>query len=128
MGRIRPGSARVPSDRSRIMVSMNRLTTEKRAQIVGSLVEGNSIRATCRMTGAAKNTVLKLLVDLGRACSEYQDEAFRGLTRKRVQCDEVWAFVYSKQKHVREEHAGEYGYGDVWTWTAICADCKLVPS
>jgi transposase-like protein len=110
------------------MVSMNRLSTQQRARIVACLVESNSIRATCRMTGAAKNTVLKLLVDLGRACSEYQDGAFRGLTCKRIQCDEVWAFVYAKQKNVPEEHAGEYGYGDVYTWTAICADCKLVPS
>ena len=82
------------------MVSMNRLTTEKRAQIVGALVEGNSIRATVRMTGAAKNTVVKLLVDLGAACAEYQDQTFRELPCETIQCDEIWAYCYSKQKNV----------------------------
>jgi IS1 family transposase len=107
---------------------MNRLATEKRAQIIGSLVEGNSIRATCRMTGAAKNTVTKLLVDLGAACAEYQDRTLRYLPCTDIQCDEIWSFCYAKQKNVPHEHRGEYGYGDVWTWTAICADTKLVPS
>jgi IS1 family transposase len=110
------------------MVSMNRLSTEKRAQIVGSLVEGNSIRATVRMTGAAKNTVVKLLVDLGAACADYQDEALRDLPCTDIQCDEIWSFCYSKQKNVPDEHRGTFGYGDIWTWTAICADTKLVPS
>lgn len=110
------------------MVILNRLSTEKRAAIIGSLVEGNSIRATVRMTGAAKNTVTKLLVDLGQACAEDQDEVLRDLPCARVQCDEIWAFCYAKQKNVPEEHKGTYGYGDVWTWTAICADTKLVPS
>ena len=110
------------------MVSMNRLTTEKRAQIVGSLVEGNSIRATVRMTGAAKNTVTKLLVDLGAACAEYQDGAMRDLRCTTIQCDEIWAYSYSKQKNVPDEHRGTFGYGDVWTWTALCADTKIVPS
>ena len=116
------------SDRSRIMVSMNRLSTEKRAQIVGALVEGNSIRATVRMTGAAKNTVTKLLVDLGQACSDYQDEVMRDLPCTNIQCDEIWAFCYAKQKNVPEEHKGTSGYGDVWTWTALGADTKLVPT
>ncbi|HEY1592909.1 MAG TPA: IS1 family transposase [Solirubrobacteraceae bacterium] len=107
---------------------MNRLTTEKRAQIIGALVEGNSIRATVRMTGAAKNTVSKLLVDLGAACAEYQDRVLRDLPCTTVQCDEIWAFCYAKQKNVPEEHKGTFGYGDVWTWTAIDADTKLVPS
>lgn len=110
------------------MVSMNRLSTEKRAAIIGSLVEGNSIRATVRMTGAAKNTVTKLLVDLGAACAEYQAAELVDLPCRTIQCDEIWAFCYSKQKNVPEQHRGEYGYGDVWTWTAICADTKLVPS
>ena len=74
------------------MVSMNRLSTEKRAQIVGSLVEGNSIRATVRMTGAAKNTVTKLLVDLGAACADYQDRTLVDLPCRTIQCDEIWAF------------------------------------
>lgn len=110
------------------MVSMNRLTTEKRAQIIGCLAEGNSIRSTVRMTGAAKNTVTKLLVDLGAACAEYQDRTMVDLPCRTLQCDEIWAFCYSKQKNVPNEHVGTFGYGDVWTWTAICADTKLVPS
>jgi len=110
------------------MVSMNRLSTEKRAQVIGALVEGNSIRATVRMTGAAKNTVMKLLVDLGEACSDYQDATLRNLPCKTVQCDEIWSFCYSKQKNIPDEHKGTFGYGDVWTWTALCADTKLVPS
>jgi len=110
------------------MDTMNRLSTEKRAQIVGSLVEGNSIRATVRMTGAAKNTVTKLLVDLGAACADYQDRTMRELPCKTIQCDEIWAYCYSKQKNVPDEHWGTFGYGDVWTWTALCADTKLVPS
>lgn len=107
---------------------MNQLPTEKRAQIIGCLVEGMSIRATVRVTGAAKNTVTKLLVDLGKACSEYQDKVLRNLPCKRLQLDEIWSFCYAKQKNVPEEHEGEFGYGDVWTWVAIDADTKLVPS
>lgn len=111
------------------MVSMvNRLSTEQRGRIVGCLAEGMSIRATVRVTGAAKNTVTKLLVDLGQACAEYQDGALTGLPCTRIECDEIWSFCYSKQKHVPEEHRGTFGYGDVWTWTALCADTKLVPS
>ena len=107
---------------------MNRLSTEKRAQIIGALVEGNSIRATVRMTGAAKNTVVKLLVDLGIAAADYQDRVLRDLPCKTIECDEIWAYCYAKQANVPEEHRGTFGYGDVWTWTAICADTKLVPS
>jgi len=113
-------------DRSSIMISMNRLSTEKRAEIVGALVEGNSLRATVRMTGAAMNTVLKLLRDLGEACSEYQDGAMQDLPCKRLQCDEIWAFVGAKAKRVRQERSEEWG--DYWTWVAIDADTKLVPS
>lgn len=96
--------------------------------MIGCLVEGNSIRTTVRMTGVAKNTVTKLLVDLGKACSEYQDQVMRNLPCKRLQCDEIWAFCYAKDKNVPEDKKGQFGYGDVWTWTAICADTKLVPS
>ncbi len=110
------------------MVIMNRLSTEKRAQIVGCLVEGNSIRSTVRMTGAAKNTITKLLIDLGEACAGYQDRTLRDLPCKTIQVDEIWAYCYSKQKNIPEEHRDEFGFGDVWTWTAICADTKLVPS
>jgi IS1 family transposase len=110
------------------MVSMNRLSIERRAQVVGALVEGNSIRATVRMTGAAKNTVTKLLVDLGAACADYQDRVLRDLSSQTIQCDEIWSFCYAKQKNVPDEHKGTFGYGDIWTWTAIDADTKLVPS
>ena len=107
---------------------MNQLTTAKRAQIAAALVEGNSIRAIVRMTGAAKNTVIKLLVDLGKACAAYQDAAMRDLPCKRLQCDEIWCFVYAKSKNVPESMACDPSVGDVWTWTAIDADTKLIPS
>jgi len=104
---------------------MNRLSTAERARIIGALVEGNSIRATCRMTGAAKNTVTKLLVDIGRAVSYYQDDHLRGLYARRVEVDEIWSFCYAKKANVPEEHRNEFGYGDVWTWVALDADSKL---
>jgi IS1 family transposase len=107
---------------------VNRLSTDQRAQIVSCLCEGMSIRATVRVTGAAKNTITKLLVELGRACAEYQDAVLVDLPCKRIECDEIWSFCYAKQKNVPDEHQGEFGYGDVWTWTAIDADTKLVPS
>lgn len=107
---------------------MNTLNIEKKVQVVASLVEGNSIRATVRMTGVAKNTVVKLLVDLGTVCSEYQDRTLRKLPCKRIQCDEIWSFCYSKQKNIPTDKQGQFGYGDVWTWTALDADTKLVPS
>ena len=106
---------------------MNRLTTEKRARILRCLVEGNSIRATVRITGAAKNTVVKLLCDIGEACEEYQYNTLRNLSCKRIQVDEIWSFCYAKDKNVPEDKRGRLGYGDVWTWVAICADTKLVP-
>lgn len=105
---------------------MNQLSTEKRSQMVAALVEGNSIRATVRMTGVPKNTVSKLLCELGGACWTYQDRTLRDLPCKRVQCDEIWAFCYSKEKNVSEEMRGQLGFRDVWTWTAIDADTKLV--
>src|SRR3972149_2424997 len=108
-------------------MEMNRLSTKQRAQIIAALVEGNSIRATCRMTGAAKGTVLKLLADLGKACAEYQDKTFHNLNCKRVQVDEVWSFCYAKGRNVPEKYEDQFGFGDVWTFTAICADTKLVP-
>ena len=107
---------------------MNKLSMKERVQIIAALVEGNSIRATCRMTGAAKGTVLKLLVDLGKACAKYQDEKLRGLSCKQIQCDEIWSFCYAKEKNVPEEMKGKLGFGDVWTWTAIDADSKLIVS
>jgi len=115
-------------ERSCILVSMNRLSTEKRCAIVRCLVEGNSIRATVRITGAAKNTITKLLVELGEACMDYHDEHVRGLTSKRIQCDEIWSFVGAKQQNIPDEKKGEFGRGDVWTWTALDADSKLMVS
>jgi len=110
------------------MGSMNRLSIEKRAQILGMLVEGNSIRATCRMTGAAKNTVVKLLCDVGAACQAYHDKHVRNLKCQRVQVDEIWSFVYSKQKNIPEHMRGMSGVGNTWTWTALDADSKLIVS
>ncbi len=110
------------------MVSMNKLDTKKRVQVIAALVEGCSIRSTVRMTGAAKNTVTKLLVDIGQACAEFHDITVRNLTCKRIQCDEIWAFVYSKQKNVPEDKQGEFGYGDVYTWTGMDSDTKLMVS
>src|SRR3989304_757952 len=107
---------------------MNRLNRNKQKQIVNALIEGNSIRATCRMTGAAKGTVLKLLADVGKACAEYKDKALHNLSCKNIQCDEIWAFCYAKEKNVPEDKKGQFGFGDTWTFTAICADTKLVPS
>lgn len=106
---------------------MNKLSPERQAQVIRVLCEGNSIRSTARITGTAINTVVKLLRDVGAACLEYQDKAMRNLPCKNLQCDEIWSFVYAKAKNVPEEHNGEFGYGDVWTFTAIDADTKLVP-
>lgn len=107
-------------------IGMNKLDIKKRAQVLACLVEGNSIRATVRMTGVAKNTVAKLLADVGAACAEYQDKTLRNLPCKRVQCDEIWSFVYAKQKNVKDAKAAPEGAGDAWTWTALCADTKLI--
>lgn len=107
---------------------MNILPIEKRVQIINLLVEGNSMRSASRIADCSINTVTKLLIDVGAACSEYQDIAMRNLTCKRIQCDEIWSFCYCKQKNVAPEHEGVLGHGDVWTWTAIDPVTKLVPS
>jgi IS1 family transposase len=109
------------------MVKMNRLDSTRRAQVVRSLIEGNSIRSIVRMTGVAKNTVQKLLLELGAACSRYQNDAMRDLKCQRLQCDEIWSFVYAKEKNVKPEVAEKRVAGSVWTWTAIDADSKLIP-
>lgn len=106
---------------------MNRLDTEKRSQVIAALVEGTSINATCRMTGVAKHTVLNLLRDLGCAAAKYHHHNVRGLRVKRLQCDEIWSFVGAKRKNVSIEKEAQ-GWGDVWTWTAIDADTKLIVS
>lgn len=109
------------------MVNMNRLDTDRRAQIVSCLIEGMSIRSTVRLTGASKNTIAKLVVELGAACTRFMDEAMVNLPCKRIQCDEIWSFVYAKEKNVTQEIAERQVAGSVWTWTAIDADSKLIP-
>src|SRR3984893_10140508 len=114
--------------RSSIIVSMNRLDANRRAQVVSALVEGNSLRSTSRMTGVAINTVVKLAVDAGAACSDYQDRVMRNLTCQRMQVDEIWSFCYAKAKNVTPEIAAKNPHaGDTWTFTAIEADTKLIP-
>jgi IS1 family transposase len=105
---------------------MNMLSIDERTRIVSALVEGNSMRSIARMTGVSRNTIDKLLCDLGRACSEYQDKAFRNLSSKRFQCDEIWSFVGAKEKNCTAEMKKK-GAGDVWTWVALDPDTKLVP-
>jgi IS1 family transposase len=107
---------------------MNLLPQNKRVQIVASLVEGNSLRATARMTGVSFNTVLKFVADFGPVCEEYHDHHVRGVNAKRIQADEIWAFCYSKDKNVPASMRGQPGIGSVWTWTAIDADSKLMVS
>ena len=110
------------------MMNMNRLPVTKRAQILTLLVEGMSLRAISRATGASINTISNLLVDAGEACAAYHDETVRRVRAKRVQVDEIWSFTYAKQKNVAMAKAAPEGAGDTWTWTAIDADSKLVVS
>jgi IS1 family transposase len=107
---------------------MNKLPLAKRAQILGMLVEGMSLRATSRLADVSINTVTKLLVDVGQACAEYQDKALRNLPCKRLPLDEIWSFVYAKEKNAPTQMKWDGEAGDVWTWTAIDADTKLIPS
>lgn len=107
---------------------MNRLRTAERVRVVSALVEGCSIRATCRMTGVAKNTVVKLLVELGAACEAFHDRHVRGVRAKRIQADEVWSFCYAKDRNLPERMRGMSGVGSVWTWTALDSDSKLIVS
>lgn len=115
-------------DRLMHNISMNRLSVKQRAQVISSLVEGNSLRATARIADVAFNTVLKFLPNIGRACAEYQDKTLRNLPCKRIQCDEIWSFCYAKDKNLPKDKQGKFGFGSIWTWVAICADTKLVPS
>lgn len=105
---------------------MNKLSKEQRAQILQMLCEGMAIRAIVRMTGASKNTIVKLLADAGRACSAYQDRVFQNLPCKRVQIDELWSFIYAKRANLSKAKAAPQNAGDAWTWTAICSDTKLL--
>lgn len=106
----------------------NVLDTSKRAQILSMLVEGMSMRSVSRITGVSINTVSKLLVDAGNACAAYHDETVRDVKAARVQCDEIWSFVGAKQKNAKTMKAPVEGAGDVWTWTALDADSKLIVS
>jgi IS1 family transposase len=106
---------------------MNQLSTADRARVVAALVEGNSLRATARITGIARMTIEKLLRDLGAACERFHNETVHSLKPQRVQCDEIWAFIGTKEKNASPEQKAE-GWGDVWTWTGMDADSKLMIS
>ena len=107
---------------------MNKLSNERRSQIVAALVEGNSIRATARMAAVSKNTVIKLLCELGASCEAFHNEHARGIDSKRVQCDEIWSFCYAKERNLPKRLKGRRGFGDVWTWVALDADSKFAVS
>lgn len=106
---------------------MNLLTPEERVRVIAALVEGNSLRSVSRMTGIARNTITKLLVDLGEACMQHHDAHVRNVRVRRLQCDEIWAYVGAKAKNVSAEKK-EIGWGDVWTWVGLDADTELVVS
>jgi hypothetical protein len=106
---------------------VNRLPIEERVRILASLCEGASIRATCRITGAAKGTVLRLLAEVGDACERYHDETVRGLTCVRVQCDEIWSFCHAKERNI-PRYKKRNGIGSIWTWVGIDSDTKLAIS
>ena len=107
---------------------MYKLSPEIRSKVLHLLVEGNSLRATARLTDVALNTVSKLFVDAGRACAAYQDRTLRNLRCRGLQLDEIWSFVYAKERNVPTARNAPPGAGDAWTWVAIDADTKLVPS
>jgi IS1 family transposase len=107
---------------------MNRLDIATQAKVIGCLVEGCSIRATVRLTGVAKNTIVKLLAEIGRACDDCHDANVRNLKVRRLQCDEIWCFIGAKAKNTRIEKKAKFGWGDIWTWVGIDADTKLVVS
>lgn len=107
---------------------MNKLSLQKRAQVIHLLVEGNSLRATSRLADVSYNTVLKTMVETGKAASEYQDEVLRNLTCKKLEIDEIWSFTYCKQKNINKVLRPREENGDCWTWVAMCPDTRLVPS
>jgi len=111
-----------------IFTPMNQLPLSTRTQIIKLLVEGNSLRATARITGASKVTILKLLADVGKACQKFHDEKVLNVKSRRVQCDEIWSFVYAKEKNVPADLKDSGEAGDVWTWTALDSDSKLIVS
>ena len=107
---------------------MKILDHKARSQILHLLCEGNSIQSVTRLTGASKNTVIKLLIDAGKACMDFHDANVRNVQAKRVQVDEIWSFTYAKQKNVAGAKAAPDGTGDTWTWTAIDANSKMILS
>ena len=107
---------------------MNKLTRERRIAVVQALVEGNSIRATCRMTGTAKGTVLRLVAEIGAACAQFHDRTVRNIKAKRLQADEIWSFCHAKARNVPAHLEGKPGVGDLWTWVVLDADTKLAIS
>lgn len=107
---------------------MNKLTHDKKIQVISSLVEGSSLRSVARMTGVSRTTIHRLLENVGETCLEYQDIFLRNLPCKNLQIDEIWSFCYAKEKNVPQEFKGMFGFGDTWTWVALDADTKLVPN
>ena len=107
---------------------MNRLDQPTRVQIIAALVEGASIRSVARMTGVARNTISSLLLEVGAACAVYQDKALRNLSCERIQCDEIWSFIGAKDKNLSADKRDQFGFGSVWTWTALDAHTKLMCS
>jgi IS1 family transposase len=107
---------------------MNKLPVEMRVQILTMLVEGSSMRSVSRVCDVSINTVTKLLIDAGAVCANFHDQNVRGVNTKRIQCDEIWSFAYAKQKNVRDAKSAPEGAGDIWTWTGIDADSKLIVS
>lgn len=107
---------------------MNKLSPERKAEVLKVLCEGNSIRSTARITGTAINTVVTILKQAGVACLKYQDKCLRNLATQRIECDEIWSFCYAKERNLPPEKKGRFGYGDIWTFVALDADTKLVVS
>lgn len=107
---------------------MNTLIAENKTAVLKCLVEGCSVRSTVRLPGVSKDTILRLLADAGEVALEFQDRMLQKLPCKRIQCDEIWAFCYCKDKNIPDEMRGEPGIGSIWTWTALCADSKLMVS
>ena len=114
--------------KSSYLINMNKLDIKTRVTILNMLVEGSSMRSISRITGVSINTVTKLLEDAGKACAAYHDVTVRDVKAQQVQCDEIWSFCYSKDKNVATAKSAPVGAGDVWTWTAIDRDSKMILS
>lgn len=115
-------------EQSSMLYPMNKLSTEKRIQVVAALVEGNSLRSISRMTGVHRTAIMKLLVDLGNACAAYQDEHLRGLTSTKIQCDEIWSFCYAKDANLPEDKVDKFGYGMHYNFCRIHSSLRVTPA